>query len=197
MPASENSSRLGTSTAEDDRINEAFSAIRARGGDILNIHKTLCHSPAMLRAQSAYATALRGDSSIPRPLQQLMILRICQLNDGAYEWSVHIRVTVKLGVPLSKIEALKAWVDSDLFLTDERAALAFVDQACGADGVDDETFQAVIDAFGAQGAVDLAALVAWYVGNTRFTKALRITPETTGVEMESVDARPTRPTPGG
>ncbi|WP_439361577.1 carboxymuconolactone decarboxylase family protein [Bradyrhizobium sp. DASA03007] len=141
-------------------------------------------------AQATYATALRGQSSIPRPLQQLMILRICQLNDGAYEWSVHVGVTTKIGVPFSKIEALNSWVESDLFSGEERAALAFVEQAAGAGEVDDGTFQAALDAFGAQGVIDLSALVAWYVGNTRFTKALRIKPEPTAVELKTTERRP-------
>ncbi len=183
MSVSDKSSRLGAYTAEDDRISAAFSTIRGRGGEILNIHKTLCHSPAMLSAQATYATALRGESSIPKPIQQLAILRVCQLNNGAYEWSVHVRVTTKMGVPLSKIEALNTWVDSDLFTGDERTALAFADQASGAGGVDGPTFRAAINAFGARGVVDLSALVAWYVGNTRFTKALEIAPETAPAEM--------------
>lgn len=175
MNAADKSSRLGAPTGADDRITTAFSTIRARGGEILNIHRTLCHSPAMLRAQSSYATALRGESSIPRPMQQLAILRVCQLNDGAYEWNVHSRVAINMGLPAFKIDALDDWSDSEQFSDEEKVMLAFVDKASAGNGIDDAVFQAAKDAFGAVGVVDLASLVAWYVGNTRFTKALEIT----------------------
>lgn len=174
MSVADKSSRLGAFAGEDERIDAAFATIHNRGGQILNIHRALCHSPAMLRAQSSYATALRGESSIPRPLQQLVILRVCHLNGGAYEWNVHSGVGIKMGIPAEKIEALKDWQASDQFTPEEKLMLTFVDAASANEGIDDAIFAAAKDAFGAVGVVDLASLVAWYVGNTRFTRALEI-----------------------
>jgi alkylhydroperoxidase family enzyme len=174
MKSVEMSSRLGPYTGEDERIEAAFSTIRGRGGEILNIHRTASHSPGMFRAMAAYAAALRSESAIPAPIRQLVVLRVCQLNGGTYEWNVHVGVTTKMGVPVQKIEALQNWSDSDLYSNDERAALGYADQTSANRGVDEATFQAVMNAFGKQGVVDLTALVGWYVGNTRFTNALEI-----------------------
>lgn len=179
------SSRLGPYTAQDERIEAAFSTIRARGGEILNIHKTACHSPGVFRAMATYAAALRSESAIPAPIRQLVVLRVCQLNGGTYEWSVHVGVTAKMGVPTAKIEALRNWSGSDLYSDDERAALGFADQTSANSGVDEATFQAATNAFGAGGVVDLSALVAWYVGNTRFTNALEIEPDANGASIET------------
>ena len=43
--------------------------------------------------------------------------------------------------------------------------------------VDDATFAETAKAFTAQEIVELAAIVAWYVGNARFVRAMRIEPE--------------------
>ncbi|WP_175684631.1 cytochrome b/b6 domain-containing protein [Burkholderia anthina] len=175
MSTADKSSRLGAFAGEDERIDAAFATIHNRGGNILNIHRTLCHSPAMLRAQASYATALRGESSIPRPLQQLAILRVCHLNGGKYEWNVHSGKATKEGLSVEKLNALKDWQSSDQFTAEEKVMLAFVDAASANRGIDDIIFRATKDTFGAAGVVDLASLVAWYVGNTRFTRALEIT----------------------
>lgn len=174
------SSRLGPYTGEDKRVEEAHSTIRSRGGEILNIHKTACHSPGMFRAMATYAAALRSESAISAPIRQLVVLRVCQLNDGAYEWNVHVGVASKIGVPPGKIEELRNWSSSDLYSNDERVALGFADQMSANSGVDEAAFQKAMGAFGAKGVVDLAALIAWYVGNTRFAKALEIMPDARG-----------------
>ncbi|MDR8104994.1 cytochrome b/b6 domain-containing protein [Burkholderia cenocepacia] len=174
MSTLDRSSRLGAFVGQDERIDAAFSTIHNRGGSILNIHRTLCHSPAMLRAQASYATALRGESSIPRPLQQLAILRVCQLNRGEYEWNVHSSKATKEGVPAEKIDELQHWASSDQFTAEEKVMLTFVDAASANQGIDDIIFRTAQNTFGAAGVVDLASLVAWYVGNTRFTHALEI-----------------------
>jgi len=172
-------SRLGgASESPDDTIlADMFARIRAKRGRLLNIHQVVGHAPKMLRAQAAYATALREESSLPRDLQELLILRVAQVNASAYEQSVHRPIAVACGVPPAKIEALASWRTSSLFDARERAALGFVDQAARSGDVDDDVFAAAKNIFSPQEVIELAALIGWYVGNSRFVRALRIAPE--------------------
>ena len=87
------------------------------------------------------------------------------------------RIAVSCGVSRDKIEALASWHDSSLFDARERAALGFVEQAARSGEVDDSVFAATRKAFTPREIVELAALVGWYVGNSRFVRALRIEPE--------------------
>ncbi len=162
---------------DDPILADMFQRIRATRGHVLNIHRVAGQAPKMLRAQAAYARALREESSLPRATQELMILRIAQVNDSDYEQSVHRPIALACGVAAAKIEALPAWNDASVFEPHERAALAFVDQAAKSGEVDDEIFAALRQAFSPQEIVELAALVAWYVGNSRFVRALRIKSE--------------------
>ena len=172
-------SRLGgASESPDDAIlADMFARIRAKRGRLLNIHQVVGHAPKMLRAQAAYATALREESSLPRDLQELLILRVAQVNASAYEQSVHRPIAAACGVPAAKIEALASWPTSPLFDARERAALGFVDQAARSGEVDDEVFAAAKTIFSPQEVIEIAALIGWYVGNSRFVRALRVAPE--------------------
>ena len=173
------SSRLpgASDPPEDPILAELYAHIRARRGHLLNIHRVTGHAPKLLRAQAAYASAMRDDASLPRDLQELAILRIAQVNDSAYEQSVHRPIAIACGASPDAVDAVESWRDSKLFDARERAALGFVEQAARSGEVDDATFAATRQAFSPQEIVELTAIVAWYVGNSRFVRALRIVPE--------------------
>lgn len=172
-------SRLGDVPAplDDPILAEMFKRIRESRGHVLNIHRVVGHAPKMLRAQASYARALREESSLPRDLQELLILRIAQVNGSAYEQSVHRPIAIACDTPAAKIDALLSWNTSAAFTPRERAALGFVDQAARTGAVDDGIFQALRQTFSPQEIVELAALVAWYVGNSWFVRALQIAEE--------------------
>lgn len=156
---------------------EMFGRIRAAGRRVLNIHRVVGLSPKLLRAQATYAAALRDESSLPRALQELLILRVAQINKSEYEQSVHRGVALALGVTAEQICALPAWRDATVYDERQRAALGFVEQAAATGEVDDAVFATTQTVFSAQEMVEITALVAWYVGNARLVRALRIAPE--------------------
>ena len=174
-------SRIGEvqEPVDDAVLNEMFARIRASRGHLLRIHRVVGLAPNVLRAQASYARALREDSALPRGLQELLILRIAQVNDSAYEQSVHRPIARDCGVSADKLAALPSWSTSSVFEPRERAALRFVDQAARSGEVDDDVFAALREAFSPREIVELTALVGWYVGNSRFVRALHIAPEST------------------
>jgi alkylhydroperoxidase family enzyme len=84
-------SRIGIASDEagDEILVDIFSRIRAKRGYVLHIHQVVGLSPKMLRAQAAYAHAMREDSILPRDFQELVILRVAQVNNSEYEQTVH------------------------------------------------------------------------------------------------------------
>ena len=165
---------------EDPILADLYARIRAHRGYVLNIHRITGHAPRQLRAAAAYTTAMRNEASVPRDLQELVIMRVAQINDSAYEQSVHRPIAIDCGSSPEKVDAVAAWRDSALFDKRERAALGFVEQAARSGEVDDATFATLRQAFSPQEIVELTAIVAWYVGNSRFVRALRIAPEAEG-----------------
>lgn len=162
---------------DDPILADMFRRIRQSRGRLLNIHRVAGLAPKMLRAQAAYARALREESSLPRPLQELLILRIAQVNDSVYEQSVHRPIALDCGVSAAKIDALPSWTTATVFELRERVALQFVDEAARKGDVEDGVFLALRRAFSPQEIIELTALVGWYVGNSRFVRALQIAAE--------------------
>lgn len=168
----------GVSEAGDDEVlAPIFAHIMAKRGHILNIHQVVAFSPKMLRAQAAYAAAMREESTLPRDLQEIVILRIAQVNSSKYEQTVHEPIAIACGVSSAKLQALPAWRSSGEFDEKERTALAFVDQAASTGEVDDGVFDAAKTYFSHNEIVELTVFVGWYVGNSRFVRALRIAPQ--------------------
>jgi 4-carboxymuconolactone decarboxylase len=161
----------------DPMVQEQFARIRAQRPRILNIHRVTAHAPKLAQAQGTYATALREQSSLPRNFQELIILRVAQINNSLYEQSVHRPIALACGASAEQIARLPAWQEAEVFSPRERTALAYVEQAARSGAVDDATFAALQAEFTAREIVELTALIAWYVGNSRFVRALGIAPE--------------------
>jgi AhpD family alkylhydroperoxidase len=164
---------------EDPILAELYARIRAQRGHVLNIHRVAGHAPKLLRATAAFTAAMRNEASVPRDLQELVIMRVAQVNHSAYEQSVHRSIAIACGASAEKVEAVASWRDSRLFDARERAALGYVEQAARSGEVDDTTFAVLSKAFSPQEIVELTAIIAWYVGNSRLVRALRIAPEPT------------------
>lgn len=180
MPSNERPLSRLPAVAETEQhpiLAEMFGRIRAAGRRVLNIHRVVGLAPKLLRAQATYAAAMREDSALPRALQELLILRIAQINNSEYEQSVHRPIARGLGVTAEQIGALPDWKNATVFDARQRTALGFVELAAANGEVDDAVFAATRATFSPQEIVELAALTAWYVGNSRFVRALRIEPE--------------------
>ena len=110
-------SRIGgvSEAGNDEILTDLFSHIMAKRGHLLNIHQVVAFSPKMLRAQAAYAAAIREESSLPRDLQEILIIRIAQVNNSQYEQTVHEPIAIKCGVAADKVAEIASWSRSAKF----------------------------------------------------------------------------------
>jgi alkylhydroperoxidase family enzyme len=81
------------------------------------------------------------------------------------------------GVPQAAIDAIEHWQPASFFTPPERAALAYVEQVAKDGIVDDAVFAGLQRHFNPREVTEITALCSYYVGNSRFVKALRIEPE--------------------
>jgi alkylhydroperoxidase family enzyme len=107
-PTSSPSRLGGAAEAPDDPVlAEMFARIRASRGHLLNIHRVAGLAPKLLRAQATYARAMRDEASLTRDFQELIILRIAQVNDSDYEQSVHRPIALACGAPQQRSTRLR------------------------------------------------------------------------------------------
>ena len=165
----------------DPVLQELFDETRRKGGDVINLHLTLGHAPAIAKARRAMATALRFEAVTPRALRELVIVRTAQIVGGDYELNQHLPMALASGLSPEQVGDIEAWRGSSRFDARQRAVLAYVDAMAGQGGeVDDETFAELARHFGPQEIVELTVTVANYYGTGLITKALRIEIEDDG-----------------
>jgi AhpD family alkylhydroperoxidase len=84
-------------------------------------------------------------SSLPRPLLELVRMRSSQLNGCAYCLDMHSKDAIAVGVPAEKLYVLEAWREAPFYDARERAALEWAEAVTlVADGhVPDDVFDAV------------------------------------------------------
>ncbi|GAA2742022.1 carboxymuconolactone decarboxylase family protein [Kitasatospora cinereorecta] len=87
-------------------------------------------SPHAYQALLATAEAVRkvaAEAGLDRRLVELVNLRVSQINGCAYCLDVHTRAAVRAGETVQRLSTLPAWRDTELFTSQERAALALAE----------------------------------------------------------------------
>ena len=142
-------------------------------GKPVNLYRALGNQPALVAAWTEFFSALRHESSTPRALREVMILRTAQIARSEYEWAHHLGMARKAGVSEEKIAALAGWRASRLFDEKERAVLSLT-EAVMACNVTDEVCAEVKRHFGDADYVELCLTAAAYAMVSRMLDAMRV-----------------------
>ena len=165
-------------------LADVFQRIRARGAEPLNMHRALAHAPHVFQAWVDMAYALREQTTTPRHVRELVILRVLHVVGGDYELAQHQSMGLSCGLTAEQVAAVLHWRDSDVFDGCQRALLAYVDELVSADSVGDAAFAALGEHFDEQEIVELTLTGAFYSAAATITRAF-------GIQVEP-DAGPTR-----
>ena len=124
-----------------------------------------------------YVTLLKG--SLPKPLIDLVYLRVSQINGCAFCIDMHTRDLLKSGLAVDKLVLVPVWHDAgDLFSARERAALAWAESVTrvAQSGVPDADYAAASAEFSEKELADLTYAVGLMNAFNRFGVAFRSTP---------------------
>ena len=164
----------------DPDVQAMFNNARSRGGQVINLSLIRGNAPKLAKASSGVAYAIRFHTKTPRPIIELAILRTAHLYKGDYEINQHRPMMSTCGYTPAQIDAVMGdWRGSSLFNEEQRAVLAYVDQAARGD-VDDATFAAFQKFFNPREIVEITMTIDKYVGTALFTNALRVKIEDDG-----------------
>jgi alkylhydroperoxidase family enzyme len=162
----------------DPEARAVLERIAGDRGDLPRVYASLANSPKLFMRLYAHVEGLWRETTIPRTLQELIILRVAQRTGSDYEWGRHRLLAGRLGVPEEQEPELANWESSARFDERERAALGFADGVASAGPVPDSAFEAAGRVFNPQEIVEIAELAAFYVGLSRYLAAV-------GVELEA------------
>jgi len=107
------------------------------------------------------ASQVAAESSLPRSVHDLVLIRASQINGCGMCTDMHTKDALAAGETQQRINLVAAWRDATVFTEPERAALALTEEgtrlADAATGVPDEVWQAARKHFDEE---QLAALIA-------------------------------------
>jgi 4-carboxymuconolactone decarboxylase len=139
------------------------------------------NSPEFVEPIQQLNTSLRVEGVLDRRMAEIVVTATGREMNSQYQWIVHGAAAEQAGAQQHVLEAIR--VDGALSGLDHRdaVAIAFTRELFREKKVRPETFAAAVDLFGAQGTVELAALVGDYLMMTTVYNALgmRLRPDQT------------------
>lgn len=140
-------------------------------------------SPEIFKAfLGTHASVYKG--ALPKPLVELVYLRVSLINGCAYCIDMHSRDLIKGGMPLDKLVLVPVWHEAgELFGTRERAALAWAESVTRVEqtGVPDSAYEAASAEFNEKELADLTYAIGLMNAFNRFGVAFRSLPAAASV----------------
>ena len=151
---------------------------KGRRGNVINVYKTLLHSPDIASVWLDLVNVVRFKVDLEGRLREIVIVRIGYLNRCAYVVNQHVpELTAPEGLTKEECAALADWRASAFFNERERAALAYADSVTRDIDVPDAVFADLRKHFNERQIVELTVLIGTYNMHTRVGQALQIDPE--------------------
>jgi 4-carboxymuconolactone decarboxylase len=158
-------------TAEQAKV---FKDLVAGRGRLLTPYKIWIHSPRVAAAMETIGTFLNKKGSLSEREVELVICIVANHWKGEYVWTVHVRTCVKLGIPESAFDAIRAGQAPKLDKERERAVydLAMISMQPG--GGSDEVFARAEKLLGRNGIAEVLVLLGYYSSVSMGMKLHRI-----------------------
>ena len=156
----------------DPTVKDFYANVRKKGGEPLNLHRTMANAPSMMKGSSGMAYAIRYDATVPRQFREIAIIRAVQQNGGHYEEAQHRPMAMSCGLSTAQLDAIQHWKGSKLFDDKQRAVLAWTDGVFTKSGPSDAAFKDMKKYFSDKEIVELTMTATTYAGTAMFTRAL-------------------------
>jgi 4-carboxymuconolactone decarboxylase len=122
----------------------------------------MLRSPEMGDLAQQFGAYTRFHSSLPRKLNEFVILITGRFWNAQFEWYAHRKYALQAGLSSSIIDALAAGKRPSSMQPDEEAVYNFCTELLNTKQVSDATFQAAVDKFGERGVVDMIGVMGYY-----------------------------------
>ena len=165
----------------DDRPDLAglVERIRSGRGKVINVYRTLLHSPPLAESWFEHINRVRWGTEISGRLREIVIIRLGHLVESAYVLRQHVpRLAAGEGMTQEECDALAAWQASALFSDAEKAVLAYVDAMVEKIKVPEAVFAPLRSHFSNRQIVELTLMIGAYISHSRVLDALEVDLET-------------------
>jgi 4-carboxymuconolactone decarboxylase len=146
------------------RQQEVFDWIVESRGRMIRPYEVLLHVPALARPAAELGHQIRFEGALSDHDRELAILTSARSHRCGFEWDSHVPLAREAGVRDEAISVLEGGgaVDRAALTAAEGVVVDFVTELCAESTVADATYSAAEDRLGADGVVELSALVGYY-----------------------------------
>jgi len=122
----------------------------------------LMHMPEMAQRLEALRTYIRGETSLPQKLQELVMITVAREMDCAFIWYAHAAAARQAGVRDDIVDNVREKRDLTNLDPDELTVVHFTRELLQNRQVSQPTFDAAVTRFGQRGMMTLTNLIACY-----------------------------------
>ena len=148
-------------TPDQRRVYDAIAS--GPRGSVRGPFLALIHVPELTDRIQSLGEYLRYGTSFPSRLSEFAILITARHYTCNYEWQAHEPHARKGGLAQAIIDAIKERRRPDGMQPDEAAVYEFTTELLRDGKISDAAYDRVVKAFGTRGAVELGALIGYYI----------------------------------
>lgn len=131
-------------------------------GEVRGPFQYLLLRPALAEATRQLADCIRYDNILPAKLRELAIIIAARHWSSHYEWQAHRAIAEREGLAKDICDAIAEGRRPSNMCADEQLVYEACRELLANHGVSDGTYAAIVERFGADGAVDALATVSFY-----------------------------------
>jgi 4-carboxymuconolactone decarboxylase len=153
--------------------------LRARRAGVLTaLDRLLLHSPPVAEGWNVLLGALRGSTTLPADLRELVVLRVAVLTGAEFEWAAHEPIGRRAGLTDLHLRVLRSGdpTAEAVWSPAQAAVLTFTDASARDVAVPDPVFATVRAHLDDRQVVELTVLVGGYAMVARFLVAMEVPP---------------------
>ncbi len=151
---------LETMSEEQRRI---YRGIMSRRGPVQGPLLAAMHRPLLGETWGHFGDAIRAQASIPKDLAAIAVMQTCRFMNCQYMWAVHFPLSEKAGLRADIMESIRLGKTPENFDIDQMKIWGFCTELLEKKALTEATHAAVKDTWGIAGAVDLSAMIGYYV----------------------------------
>ena len=135
---------------------------RMRGQDVFGPFALMLRSPEVMLRAAAMGDYMRYRTSLPAPLNEMIILLVARHWSQQFEWYVHRPMAMKAGLSEMVVNAIAKGRRPETMSADETIVYDFSTELLRLQNVSDDTYARARDRFGEPGIIDMVGVAGYY-----------------------------------
>ena len=146
----------------DSQAAAAAEFTKMRGQEPFGPFALMLRSPEVMLRAASMGDYLRYKTSLPRALNEMIILLTARHWSQQFEWYVHQPAALKAGLPEAVVHAISKGRKPEQMSADEAIVYDFTTELLRLQNVDDETYAKARERFGEPGVIDMIGVAGYY-----------------------------------